>query len=76
MWVGASLPAIVPTLIQSAPSGKRVAVKTREREHLFERSPSFKKWINVLSAFSKVMNQNYGAKYFFAGIGVRDIKKL
>ena len=54
-----------------------VAVKAREREHLFELSPSFQKWIHTCDSCGlQGYKPEMRAEYFFAGVGARDIKKL
>jgi hypothetical protein len=52
-------------------------MKDREREHLFELSPSFKKWINTCASCGlQGYKPEMTPEYFFAGVGARDIKRL
>jgi hypothetical protein len=52
-------------------------MKAREREYLFERAPSFKKWINTCASCGlQGYKPDMRPEYFFAGSGAQAIKKL
>ena len=52
-------------------------MKDREREHLFERIPSSKKWINTCASCGlQGYKPEMRAEYFFAGIGAHEIRQL